>query len=157
MTMFKSCPSLCWECTPMLAPSPARPGPVHVCEGSVNSQFANPAQPCSAAQHCTESDTSSQWGASIQVTWSPAANEEPGGQLWTNERPWNYHLSSSSHRLSRLGAGSLDLGEANKRGRWPRHSLAQPWHPRHRQQDQATGLWGLSCFWMLPILRNSYG
>ena len=53
------------------------------------------------------------------------------------------------------GAGSLDLGEANKRGRWPRHSLAQPWHPRHRQ-DQATGLWGLSCFWMLPILRNSY-
>ena len=113
--MFKSCPSLCRECTPRLAgPGP----PVHVCKGSLNS-VCKPSLALSPAQlHCGRCLT-------------PAANREPGCQLRTNSKPGNYHLSSAWEPW-----GSLDLGEgfssANGRAALSRQNNAQPWHPRHR-------------------------
>lgn len=120
MTMFKSCPSLYWECTPLLVSSPATLSSARLGQGQ--SMFARVIELCLQTQLSLALALSCPARGCIAGLWlrqslTPAANEEPGCQLWTNERPWNYHLSSSSHRTS-LGSRVSRFGWRVQLSQW---------------------------------------
>ena len=135
MAMFKSCPSLCRECTPRLAgPGP----PVHVCKGSLNS-VCKPSLALSPAQlSCTAGAV---WHrqpiGSQDVSCGPIASQEiiifhPPG--------------------SREGLWIWVKGSAQRMGEQPCPDRTSH-SPDIPDTGRGTGLLGLSCFWM-PILRN---
>ena len=141
MSMFKSCPSLCWECTPMLVPSPAASPPaslvwplVHVCKGSLNSvckpslALLQPRPSCPArGLHCgLLSNTISQWGARMSALdqWETLKLSSSTNSSHRPLQPWVFRFG---WRVQ-LGQWERDLVQTS-------HSLT----PDNPDRDSGTG------------------